>query len=177
MRLIEHRRRFFLLAVALRLPVPDTEPIFQVALDPHFPDDILLEWEVDRRDELDQEAGSCETGLATFSGEQRGERTQACSHGNDHRRPEREPTVKYHDLVDKVRAFEKREHHNPQEHDHRRSENDDPSDDGPTIMNRRGSRFWSKTSLWGHSLVRVQAHVGVSCKDGRDSHRSAKVCE
>jgi hypothetical protein len=59
MRLVEYWCRLLPFAVALRLPMPNTEAIFQVALDPHLADNILLEREVDCRGELWNMSAAC----------------------------------------------------------------------------------------------------------------------
>ena len=60
MRLVKHWGRLFLFAVTLRLAMSDTEAIFQVTLDPHLPNNILVEREIDREDKFDDETGSFE---------------------------------------------------------------------------------------------------------------------
>jgi hypothetical protein len=58
--------------------------------------------------------------------------TQCDNDGDDHRSPERNVTEQDYYLIVKVIALEEGIEHDPKQHDDRRSDDDQPGEEGPT---------------------------------------------
>lgn len=102
-------------------------------------------------------------------------RTESDNNRENDGHPEGDRSEQDDNLIHEVDAREQRVYRDPSQHDHGRTDDDDPRDDSPTEKFQSATATAKSEERRRYALMGVHADVCVRTNDGSDGHSSTEV--